>query len=147
MKLSSLQTELAKIERRRVLLQEQISTQAKSLYAALPGKVGLRTVDALIVALAPYASPAIRQKLHSAQPTTPKTKAAAASPAPKSSGKKATGRRTPRSAAQKTAVRNAFTEGKLSIREISAKHGVPANTLKKWKMAWGLTAKAPAKKK
>ena len=145
MKLNALQVELAKIERRRAQLQHRISQQAKSLYASLPAKVGLRTVDALIMALAPYASPFVRGKLNPRKAATQRprvTRAKSAVSAPAKSGK----RPRVRPAVQKNAVREAFKEGKLTTRAISTRYGVPYNTLKKWKKGWGLTSAGRGKK-
>jgi hypothetical protein len=151
MRLNTLQTELARIERRRVLLQEQLNKEAKSVYASLPAKVGLRTVDALILALAPYASPFLRAKLSrpaaGAKSVAVAVHSVPAAKAAPQNAKKGRKRPPARSAEQKTAVREAFKDGKLTTREISNKYAVPYNTLKKWKTVWRMTKARPRGKK
>jgi len=150
MRLNTLQTELTRIERRRVQLQQQLDKEAKSVYASLPAKVGLRTVDSLILALAPYASPFLRAKLNRSQAgaknTSIATESAPAAKAASQNAKQPRQRPPMRSDEQKSAVREAFKEGKLTTRAISNKYGVPYNTLKKWKTVWRMT-KARARKK
>jgi len=151
MRLDTLQTELTRIERRRAQLQERIDKEAKSLYASLPAKVGLRTVDALILALAPYSSPFLRAKLSrplgGAKNASIATKSAPRAKAASQSAKQGRKRPPVRSAEQKSAVREAFKEGKLTTRAISNKYGVPYNTLKKWKTVWQMTKARSRKKK
>src|SRR2546426_12461943 len=106
MRLNTLQTELTRIERRRAQLQEQLDKEAKSVYAALPAKVGLRTVDALIQALAPYASPFLRAKLSrplgGAKTASTATKSAPVAKAPSQTPKQGRKRPPVRSAEQKS---------------------------------------------
>jgi DNA-binding NtrC family response regulator len=144
--LESLQAELNKIERRRAKLEQQIKSQAEALYTALPRKVGLRSVDELVVALAPYASTAVRQKLQGAAPAKPSAAKPAVQKAAPKKGAPSRGPRARHSEEEKAAVRRAIQEGKLTMSQIATKHGIPLDTLKKWKRNWGMTAHAQARK-
>src|SRR3970040_1776060 len=63
MNIQSLKAELSKIERRRARLEKQIKSRTSRQYAALPARVGLKSIDALILNLAPFASPRLRSRL------------------------------------------------------------------------------------
>jgi helix-turn-helix, Psq domain len=148
MKLDSLNAELRKVERRRLQLEQKIKAQSALLFKSLPGKVGLKSVDALVLALVPYASPALQQRIEGAvsaqasKAAAPKRANPAIAAPMKSTAAKApkqTRGRAGHPEEKMTAARRAFQDGKLTIREISTKHGVPTDTLKKWKRKWGLT--------
>lgn len=146
MKLETLQAELNKIERRRAKLEQQIRVQAETLYTSLPRKVGLKNVDALVLALVPYASPAVRKKLD-ARATAPLKSSPRVKKDPAPAKVTQMGDKRMRySDEKKAAVRRAVQEGKLTIREISTKHGVPTDSIKKWKRKWGLTARRKSAK-
>lgn len=154
MKLEALQAELNKVERRRIQLEQQIKARATALYTSLPGKVGLKSVDALVLALAPYASPAIQQKLQVPATMPMKIVPAKAAPAKGASAKaapakatRATKNRKRRySDEKKAAIRRGLQEGKLTTKQISTKHGLPINTVKKWKRQWRLTSGSRSQK-
>src|SRR5262245_51660194 len=65
MNLQSLQAELSKLERKRVALEKRIKARASKQYAALPARVGLKSIDDLIVQLLPYGSKGLQARLGS----------------------------------------------------------------------------------
>jgi hypothetical protein len=91
-RLDTLQTELKKIEQRRQKLQDRIKKEATAVFTSLPQKVGLKSVDSLINALLPYASPALRQRLGGIAPA--RARAAPPAAAAKAPAKKATAKKT-----------------------------------------------------
>src|SRR5262245_65574263 len=69
MNLQSLQAELSKLERKRVALEKRIKARASAQYAALPARVGLKSIDDLIVELLPFGSKGLRARLGSSGAT------------------------------------------------------------------------------
>src|SRR5688572_22601026 len=63
MTIQTLEAQLKKIERQRALLSKRIAARKARQFTSLPGKVGLRSVDALILSLSPYASSKLRGAL------------------------------------------------------------------------------------
>src|SRR5262245_61914693 len=63
MTLQSLQAELNRLERRRQTLEKRIKERASKQYAALPARVGLKSIDDLILKLLPFGSPHLRTRL------------------------------------------------------------------------------------
>mgnify|MGYP003694382775 CR=1 FL=1 len=55
MTIQTLEAQLKKIERQRALLSKRLAARKARQFTALPAKVGLRSVDALILSLSPYA--------------------------------------------------------------------------------------------
>jgi len=149
MKLESLQLELKRTQERAKKLQTQIANREKAVYTGLPRKVGLKSIDELINALAPYASSAMRAKFESRSSSTSQPAAATSTQtgtksAPAKSSKRVLGQY---SNDLKKTVRLAMEKG-VDGRSISREHNIPYATLKKWKKRWGLTSqRAPAKKK
>jgi hypothetical protein len=137
MNIQSLKAELTKIERRRERLQKQIQTRTKRQYAALPARVGLKSIDALILSLAPYASPRLRGRLGANG-----AESAVAAPGRKR-GNKSKGTRYP--AAVKAAVKAALIKGGQTAAQISQQYGPSVFSINDWKKQWGL-AKSRKKK-
>lgn len=169
MRLQSLQSELSKLEKRRAALRAKIQQESKSVFMALPGKVGLKSVDSLVVALAPFASPSMRARLLGSSASA--GDGAAGRSVAKSGGAEKAGSRqgavtavTPKPASAKAGGSQKFSADVVNLvkREMEAgagstalskKHGIPLSTVKKWKRKWGMTAgtatstKVAAKKK
>jgi hypothetical protein len=137
MNIQSLKAELSKVERRRVRLQKQIQTRTRRQYTALPARVGLKSIDALILSLAPYASPRLRSRLGSNEGD-----GAVAVPG-KKRGNKSKGTRYP--AAVKAAVKTALMKGGQTAAQISQQYGPSVFSINDWKKQWGLAK--PRKKK
>jgi hypothetical protein len=144
MNLKSLQAELSKLKKRGMQLETQIKARAAKQFTALPGKVGLKTVDHLINALLPYSSPYLRARLSGsgAAPAAAKTAKSTAKPAVKRA-KSSTRNRY--SAAVKAAIRRELEKGGKTFNQLSKEYGPSAFSIKDWKKAWGLTK--PRKKK
>lgn len=156
MRLDTLRAELQKLRQKEEKLQEQMK-KATSVYTTLPKKVGLKNMDELIKELLPLASLNLRHRLNGSAPGKKVVvKTAKAAPAKKVSrpvpaktaAKSVRGKQPAYSDQLKAAVRQDMAEGKLTTPEISKKHNVGTDTLKKWKRKWGLTAgtKGQAKK-
>jgi hypothetical protein len=135
MNLQTLQNQLSKLSRRSNQLRKAIDTRAARQLAALPKKVGLASIDALVEALIPYASPRVRARLGRGAPTG-KT--------PNNAGNgKSKGTRY--SAAVKEQVIAAVRKGDRSAAEISNTFGPSIFSINAWKADLGLTK--PRKKK
>jgi hypothetical protein len=137
MKLQALETKLKKIERERDRLSRQLQTSRAKHFGAIPAKYGYRSVDALISALAPYASPAVRSRLGNST-----TSAAAKA---KKSAKSA--RPTRYSDQQRAAVRALLEKGGKTVPEISNETRVAITSIIDWKKKWGLVKKRKAARK
>lgn len=137
MNIQSLKAELTKVERRAQRLQRQIQSRTKRQYTALPARVGLKSIDALILNLAPYASPRLRSRLGANGADTP-----SAAPGRKR-GNKSKGTRYP--AAVKAAVKAALMKGGQTAAQISQQYGPSVFSINDWKKQWGL-AKSRKKK-
>jgi hypothetical protein len=136
MNLQTLQSQLNKLTRRSKQLHKTISTSAARQYAALPTKVGLKSIDALVEALIPYTSPGLRKRLGTG--TAAKATAATAT-ATKASGGKSKGTRY--GADVKAKVIAALREGKQTAASISATYGPSVFSINAWKANLGLTKK------
>lgn len=136
MNLQTLQAELSKLERKRLALEKRIKTRASRQFAALPARVGLKSIDDLIVQLLPYGSKGLRARLGSGA---------------SSGGAPATGKRRGRPPRRsrgtrytsdiKSAVKAAVEAGGKTVAEISREYGPSVFSIKDWKKKWGLTRK------
>ncbi|HEU4625549.1 MAG TPA: hypothetical protein VFS52_12330 [Steroidobacteraceae bacterium] len=141
MNLQTLQAELNRLERRRRTLEKRIKARTSKQFAALPARVGLKSIDELILQLLPFGSQSLRAKLH----------------APQVGNGAATGKRRGRpplrsrgtryGADVKAAVKRAVEEGGKTVAEISREYGPSVFSIKDWKKKWGLTRKRKNKKK
>ena len=143
MKLQFIEAKLKKVEREREKLTKQLQTSRSKFFSAIPAKHGFKSIDALIHALAPYASPAIKARLGAGRP-------AGSKPAKSAAKRQGSTTLTKYSEAQKAAVRAAITKGGKTVPEISKDTGVGQYTIIDWKKKWGLSKKrkkTAAKKK
>lgn len=140
MNIQSLKAELSKVERRRQRLEKQIKTRTAKQFAALPGRVGLKSIDALILSLAPYASPQLRGRFGTMDGSSASVSLNGQS---KRRGNKSKGTRY--TAAVKAAVKAALVKGGKTAAQISAEYGPSVFSINDWKKQWGL-AKSRKKK-
>jgi hypothetical protein len=134
MNLQSLQAELNKLERKRVALEKRIKARASQQFAALPARVGLKSIDDLIVQLLPYGSKGLRARLGAGE--------SGASAAGKRRGRPPRRSRGTRYTADvKAAVKAAVEAGGRTVAEISREYGPSVFSIKDWKKKWGLTRK------
>jgi hypothetical protein len=139
MNLQTLQAELNRLERRRQTLEKRIKARTSRQYAALPARVGLKSIDELILKLLPFGSNGLRSRLG----TTPRAEGGAA---PAVTGKRR-GRPPLRSRGTrygsdvKAAVKRAVEEGGKTVAQISREFGPSVFSIKDWKKKWGLTRK------
>jgi hypothetical protein len=144
MNLKSLQAELAKIQRRGRRLEAQIRARAAKQFTALPGKVGLKTVDHLIQALLPYSSAQVRSRISNGRRSSPSAQSAA-SPTRARVKRTRSSTRNRYSASVKAAIRRELEKGGKTFNQLSKEYGPSAFSIKDWKKAWGLTK--PRRKK
>jgi hypothetical protein len=138
MNLQTLQAELNRLERRRQTLEKRIKARASKQYAALPARVGLKSIDELILKLLPYGSNGLRSKLGS----TPRTEGAATAVPGKRRGRPPLRSRGTRYGADvKAAVKRAVEAGGKTVAQISREYGPSVFSIKDWKKKWGLTRK------
>jgi hypothetical protein len=141
MNLQSLQAELSRLERRRQTLEKRIKARASKQYAALPARVGLKSIDELILQLLPFGSNSLRSKLNAGHAGN-----GAAAAAGKRRGRPASRSRGTRYGADvKAAVKKAVEEGGKTVAEISREYGPSVFSIKDWKKKWGLTRKRKKK--
>jgi hypothetical protein len=151
MNLQNLRAKLSRVERERNKLEQQIKSGSKKQLEALPGRVGLKTIDELILELLPYASPRIKAKIVtngsgvSAAPRRgrPPKNANGSEAAPAASGAKSKGTRY--SPELKESIKKALEEGGMTVSQISEQYGASPFSINQWKKSWGLT-KARRKK-
>ena len=152
MNLQTLRAKLTKVERQRSKLEQQIQANAKKQLDALPARVGLKTIDDLILELVPYASPSIRARLMTngsgssvstgtGRPRGRPRKNAA--PTESAAAVKSKGTRYTQDV--KDSIKKALEEGGLTVAAISEKYGASPFSINQWKKSWGLT-KARKKK-
>jgi hypothetical protein len=141
MNLQSLQAELSRLERRRLTLEKRIKARASKQFAALPARVGLKSIDELILQLLPFGSNSLRSKLNAGH-----TGNGAVAPAGKRRGRPPLRSRGTRyNADVKAAVKKAVEEGGKTVAEISREYGPSVFSIKDWKKKWGLTRKRKKK--
>jgi len=134
MNLQSLQAELNRLERKRVALEKRIKARASAQYAALPARVGLKSIDDLIVELLPYGSKGLRARLGSGPAGSSATGKRRGRPPRRSRGTRYT-------SDVKAAVKAAVEAGGKTVAEISREYGPSVFSIKDWKKKWGLTRK------
>jgi hypothetical protein len=130
MNLQALQAQLNQLERKRQQLEKRIKERAARQYAALPAKLGLKSIDDLIIQLLPYGSSSLRSRLN--QHVAPAGGKRRGRPPRRSRG-------TRYSAEVKAAVKRAVEAGDRTVAEISREYGPSVFSIKDWKKQWGLT--------
>jgi hypothetical protein len=132
MNLQTLQAQLNQLERKRQQLEKRIKERASKQYAALPKKVGLKSIDDLIVQLLPYGSSGLRSRLQQ--------NGAVAAGAGKRRGRPPRRSRGTRYTPEvKAAVKRAVEAGGRTVADISREYGPSVFSIKDWKKQWGLT--------
>jgi hypothetical protein len=148
MNLLTLRAKLTRVERQRLKLEQQIQKGSKKQLDALPARVGLKTIDELILELLPHASPRIRSQVESNGAAAPSTgrrpvgrprKDASAAPAPKSTGGAAKSKGVRYTDDTKQAIKEALEAGGMTVSAISEKFGASPFSINQWKKRWGLT--------
>ena len=138
MNLQALQAQLTKLERKRQQLEKRIQERASRQFAALPAKVGLKSIDDLILKLLPYGSSKLRSRLrvgylgaHGGDGVS-SAGGRRGRPPQRSRGTRYT-------ADIKAAVKNAVEAGGKTVAQISREFGPSIFSIKDWKKQWGLT--------
>lgn len=133
MNLQTLQAQLNQLERKRQLLEKRIKDRASRQYAALPAKVGLKSIDDLILQLLPYGSTGLRSRLGQNGAGNGASNGKRRGRPPRKS------RGTRYTADVKAAVKSAVEAGGKTVAEISREFGPSVFSIKDWKKQWGLT--------
>ena len=144
MNLQTLQAELNRLERRRQTLEKRIKSRASKQYAALPARVGLKSIDELIVRLLPYGSSGLRSKLGTSPAPAGNGSSVVAS-GPRRGRPPSRSRGTRYGADVKAAVKRAVEEGGKTVAQLSREYGPSVFSIKDWKKKWGLTRKRKKK--
>lgn len=144
MNLQTLQAELNRLERRRETLEKRIKARASKQFAALPARVGLKSIDELILRLLPYGSNGLRSKLHPSR-SGDGAAASAAAPGKRRGRPPLRSRGTRYGSDVKAAVKRAVEEGGKTVAQISREYGPSVFSIKDWKKKWGLTRKRKKK--
>ncbi|HVY81918.1 MAG TPA: hypothetical protein VG994_13100 [Steroidobacteraceae bacterium] len=139
MNLQTLQAELNRLERRRRTLEKRIKARTSKQFAALPARVGLKTIDELILQLLPFGSQSLRAKLNAGRVGNGAVTGKRRGRPPLRS------RGTRYGADVKAAVKRAIEEGGKTVAEISREYGPSVFSIKDWKKKWGLTRKRKKK--
>ncbi len=145
MNLQTLQAQLTKLERRRTLLEKRIKARATKQFAALPARVGLKSIDDLILQLLPYGSNKLRSKLGAAETKAGREGEEGGKGVSTGAPGKRRGRPPRRSrgtrytADVKAAVKRAVEAGGRTVADISREYGPSVFSIKDWKKQWGLT--------
>jgi hypothetical protein len=134
MKFQSIEAKLKGIDRERDRLSRSLETSKAKFFAAIPGKYGYRSIDALITALAPYASLGLRSRIDGENSGTATTRTTRATK--RTSAKKGVPRRYTEQ--QKAAVKAAVQKGDKTVAEIAKQHRVAVYSIIDWKKKWGL---------
>jgi transposase-like protein len=118
-----LRSELDELQKSRNDIDRLIERKKLLILKALPGVHGFDSMDALIAALAQFASSGLRERIGGAQPASAR-------------------RGKPRShpAELRVAVRQALEAGE-SASKIAGAKGISLATISKWKKLWGLGSK------
>lgn len=128
MTLQSLELKLRKVKRQAELLERRIEAQSKKQFAALPPKVGLKTIDELIERLLPHASPGYRSRLGAGGTSQSTTRGRRPG--------KSKGTRYPVDI--KAKVKQALASGKTAD-QVSKEFGPSVFSISAWKKQWGMT--------
>ncbi len=137
MKIEAMQAQLSKIERQRQSLERQIQALQEKRLAALPGQVGLSSIDGLILALLPHASSSLRGRLQGIEPEGHGVSMAV--------NGNVDGRRMRFPESVKEQVKAELQKGGKSVAQISRECGPSHPTIMGWKREWGMTRPRPKK--
>jgi hypothetical protein len=146
MNLQTLHAQLNQLERKRQQLEKRIKQRASKQYSSLPAKLGLKSIDALILELLPYGSSGLRARLSQNGAASAVTSASTPTP---TNGLTVNGKRRGRPPGKsrgtrytgdvKAAVKRAVEAGDKTVAEISREFGPSVFSIKDWKKQWGLT--------
>jgi hypothetical protein len=123
MDFSKIKQKLSEMERQRRALEEKIKAAQRKEFQALPARVGLESIDALILALLEYASPAMQAHFKDI-----------------ASGKGSQDNaRVKFSAELRAQIRKELEAGLKSVAQLSREYGPSHPTIMGWKREWGMT--------
>jgi hypothetical protein len=137
MKIEAMKTQLAKIERQRQALERQIQSLQKKRLAALPGQVGLTSIDSLILALIHHASQPLRTKLQGIELNGAESAGLA--------GLAINGKRVRFPQTLREQIKTELQTGTKSVAQLSREYGPSHPTIMGWKREWGMTRPRPRK--
>ena len=137
--LQTLQNSLAKKQAELAILEKELEAARDAQFTELPAKLGLSSIDAVIKALAGYASPRLKGALkgvfgEAGVVSAPKREAKSVTPA--TTGRRKRARITPE---LKEAIVNALRAGGKTAGAVAAEFGVSGPSVNNIKKAAGLT--------
>jgi len=131
MSIEAIKAQLSHIESQKRELERQIEALRQERLLALPEQVGLSSIDGLLVALIPYASPALRAKLEAVgidrEPVEPAL----------SAERRVSRARFP--ADMRSAIKAELEAGGKSVVDLSREYGPSPGTIMNWKRQWHMT--------
>ncbi|MEP7242252.1 MAG: hypothetical protein ABI885_01050 [Gammaproteobacteria bacterium] len=142
MDISGVRARLSRIDRQKRVLEQKIRDLQRKALLALPKRVGLDSVDSLILALLPHASASLRKTLQSTKPEGAQ-RASPPAPAPVSTAEAGSGGRPRFSPDIKGQIKAELEGGKKSVAAISREYGPSHPTIMGWKREWGMTHPRP----
>jgi len=128
MNLQLARAKLSALERQKQRLETQIQKRTEKAYRALPGYVGLRTIDDLLLALVPHASGSLGVRSNTVV------------------ADRATRTRKRLGDKEKAQVRKALAAG-TPVAQVAREFGIASVTVYLWKKKWSLTGKRRARSK
>ena len=134
MKTTKIESPLSRLERQRLALERRILAFRRKALMALPSRVGLDSVDSLILALAEHASPAMRSRFKAAgilDGTGPHAETIS------------DGSRAKFSSELREMIKKELLAGGKSVAELARQYGPSHPTIMGWKREWGMTHPRP----
>lgn len=141
--LLSLQESLARKQAEVAALENELRAAREAQFTELPAKLGLESIDAVIRALAPYASPRLKGALVpvlGVREPAPARRTMAKAAAPAKGEKR---KRTTMTPELKDGIVKALQDGDKTVGAVAAEFGVSTATVSNLKRASGLTKKPP----
>lgn len=135
--IDAIRAQLSRIERQKRELERQIEALQHQKLTALPGQVGLSSVDSLLVALIPYASTALRAKLQAIGVDQTPLEFSTMAP------ELLNGKRTKFPSELKARVKAELEQDRKSVAALSREYGPSHSTIMGWKREWGMTRPVP----
>jgi hypothetical protein len=129
--IDAIRAQLSRIERQKRELERQMEALQHQKLTALPGQVGLSSVDSLLVALIPYTSSPLRAKLQAIGIDQIPQEFAAR--------REVNDKQIKFSSELKAQIKAELLQGRKSVAALSREYGPSHSTIMGWKREWGMT--------
>lgn len=130
-KVRALKSKISRMEQQRLALEKRIQILQSTELRRLPRRMGFENVDQLILALANYASPKLREGIQSAE--------AAAQALARAVPATTSGTRAIFPPELKESIRQELLARNKSVARLSREYGPSHSTIMTWKREWKLT--------